>query len=50
MDKIKTTKNTIKLGGKVYYSFAYLKNTKRSFDRAEFIVVNKLSYYLLKKL
>jgi hypothetical protein len=47
---IKTTRNTIKLGGKTYYSFAYLKNSNKSFDRAEFIVVNNLSYYLLKEL
>ena len=47
MDKIKSTKNTIKLGNKTYYSFAYLKNLGKSFNRAEFIVVKNLSYYLL---
>ena len=46
MDKIKTTKNTIKLGGKTYYSFVYMEKNKKSFDKAEFIVVNRVSYYL----
>lgn len=48
MDKetIKQTKNTIKLGNKTYCSMVYLKNTKKSFKKDDFIVVNKVSYYL----
>ena len=46
MDKIKTTKNTIKLGGKTYCSMAYMKNTKKTFKKDDFIVVNNVSYYL----
>ena len=46
MDKIKTTKNIITIGGKKYYNFTYMEKNKKSFDKAEFIVVNKVSYYL----
>jgi hypothetical protein len=48
MDKVKRSKNTIKMAGKTYYSFVYMEKNKRSFDKAEFIVVNNTSYYLPK--
>jgi hypothetical protein len=43
---IKQTKNTIKIAGVTYGSATYLKNTKKSFNKDNFIVVNKVSYYL----
>ena len=46
MDKVKQTKNTIKLAGKTYCSMVYLRNTKKSFKKDDFIVVDKVSYYL----
>lgn len=48
MDKIKQTKNTIKIGGVVYGSAVYLKNTKKTFDKNNFVVVNGTSYYIPK--
>ena len=46
MEKIKQTKNTIKIGGVVYGSAVYLKNTKKSFSKDNFIVVAGTSYYI----
>jgi len=46
MEKIKQTKNTIKIGGVVYGTVAYLKNTKKNFNKDNFIVVNGTSYYI----
>lgn len=43
---IKTTKNTIKLGGKTYCSMIYLKNNKKDFKKDDFIVMGSTSYYL----
>jgi hypothetical protein len=46
MNKLKSSKNVIKIAGKTYYSFVYLERNKKSFDKAEFIVVKGTSYYL----
>jgi len=46
MDKVKRSKNTIKIGGVVYGSAVYLKNTKKSFSKDNFIVVDGTSYYI----
>jgi hypothetical protein len=45
---LKSSKNIIKIGGKTYYSFVYLERNKKSFDKADFIVVKNTSYYLTK--
>ena len=46
MNKVKQTKNTIKIGGVVYGSAVYLNNTKKSFSKDNFIVVDGTSYYI----
>lgn len=46
MNKVKQTRNTIKIAGVTYGSAVYLKNTKKSFNKDNFIVVDKVSYYL----
>ena len=46
MNKVKQTKNTIKIGGVVYGTVAYLKNTKKNFNKDSFIVMNGTSYYI----
>ena len=48
MEQVKRSKNTIKMAGKTYYSFVYMERNNKSFDKAEFIVVNNTSYYLPK--
>ena len=48
MEVIKKTKNTIKIGGVVYGSAVYLNNTKKSFTKDNFIVVDGTSYYIPK--
>ena len=50
MNKVKSTKNSIKLGGKTYYNFTYMERNNKSFDKAEFIVVGSTSYYLPKEI
>ena len=46
MDKIKQTKNTIKIGGVVYGSAVYLKTVKKNFNKDNFVVVGGTSYYI----
>ena len=46
MNKVKTTKNTIKIAGVTYGSAIYLKNAKKSFNKDNFIRVGGVSYYL----
>jgi len=46
INTVKTTRNTIKLGDKKYYSFTYLKQYKKEFKKDDFIVVKGISYYL----
>ena len=46
MEKIKSSKNVIKISGKTYYSFVYMEKNKKSFNKADFIVVKGTSYYL----
>ena len=45
MNKIKQFKNSINLGGKKYYSSAYLMNLKKSFDKAEFVKIGSQVFY-----
>jgi len=46
MEQVKRSKNTIKIGGVVYGSAVYLNNTKKSFTKDNFIVVDGVSYYI----
>lgn len=46
MNKVKSTKNTVKIAGVTYGSAVYLKNTKKSFNKDNFIRVEGVSYYL----
>jgi len=46
INKVKRSKNTIKIGGVVYRSAVYLNNTKKSFAKDSFIVVDGVSYYI----
>ena len=46
MEKIKQTKNTIKIGGVVYGSAVYLKTAKKNFNKDNFVVVDGPSYYI----
>jgi len=46
MEQVKRSKNTIKIGGVVYGSAVYLNNTKKSFTKDNFIVVDGTSYYI----
>ena len=46
MNKVKRSKNTIKIGGVVYGSAVYLKTAKKNFTKDNFIVVDGTSYYL----
>lgn len=46
MNKIKSTKNTIKLNGVTYGTATYLKNAKKSFNKDQYIRVGDVSYYL----
>ena len=46
MNKVKQTKNTIKIGGVVYGSAVYLKTAKKNFNKDNFIRVEGTSYYL----
>ena len=45
-NKIKTTKNTIKIAGVTYGTATYLKNTKKSFNKDSFIRIGDVSYYI----
>ncbi len=46
MNKVKQTKNTIKIGGVVYGTAVYLKNAKENFNKDSYIRVGDTSYYL----
>lgn len=46
MNKVKSSKNIIKIAGATYYSFVYMEKNKKSFNKSNFIVVKGTSYYL----
>lgn len=48
MNKVKQFKNSINLGGKKYFSSAYLMNLKKSFDGAEFVKIGSQVFYAVK--
>lgn len=45
---LKTTKNTVKIGGEKYYSFQYFKQQKKNFCKDKFVRIGDVSYYLPK--
>jgi hypothetical protein len=45
-NKIKTTKNTIKVNGVTYGTATYLKNAKKNFNKNNFIRIGDVSYYI----